>query len=137
MASVFSRLYKLIFQCGLSMDKFGRYAMFSEIGFAFQNLVHGILQDKIRYEGSTLHFWRTKDRAEVDFIIRSGDEALPVEVKCKELKDKDIGRSLKSFIKEYNPREAWVINIGLKNKVKVNGTLVRFKTIFDLLSENI
>ena len=120
-----------------SMDKFGRYAMFSEMGFAFQNLVQGILQDKIRYEGSALHFWRTKDRAEVDFIIGSGDEALPVEVKCKELKDKSIGRSLKSFINEYNSKEAWVINLGLKDEVKVSGTLVRFMTIFDLLSENI
>jgi predicted AAA+ superfamily ATPase len=120
-----------------SIDKFGRYAMFSEMGFAFENLVHGILQDKICYEGSTLHFWRTKDRAEVDFIIRSGDEALPVEVKCKELKDKEIGRSLKSFINEYNPKEAWVINLSLKDKGKVSGTRMRFMTIFDLLSENI
>jgi len=120
-----------------SMDKFGRYAMFSEMGFAFQNLVQDILQDKIRYEGSALHFWRTKDRAEVDFIIGSGDEALPVEVTCKELKDKSIGRSLKSFINEYNSKEAWVINLGLKDEVKVSGTLVRFMTIFDLLSENI
>lgn len=36
--------------------------------------------------GSTMHFRRTKDKAEVDFIVSRGDDVLPVEVKCRELK---------------------------------------------------
>lgn len=112
---------------------FGRYAMLSELGFVFQNLVYLLLSEKIRDEGSTIHFWRTKDKAEVDFVINKGDDILPVEVKCKELKGKEIGRSLRGFISKYNPAEAWVVNIGFQDEEKIGKTRVRFLPFSELL----
>jgi predicted AAA+ superfamily ATPase len=116
-----------------SIGQFGRYAMFSEMGFLFQNLVYGLLQQQTKDESGTLHFWRTKDKAEVDFIINRGREVVPVEVKCREMKDKSIARSLRGFIAKYRPREAWVVNIGLRDEEKIDKTLVKFVPVFDLI----
>jgi uncharacterized protein len=114
---------------------FGRYTMLSELGFVFQNLIYQLLSEKTRHDGSTIHFWRTKDKAEVDFIINRGDEVLPVEVKCRELKGKEIGRSLRGFISRYNPAEAWVVNIAFHDEEKIGKTRVRFIPFFELLKE--
>ncbi|PKL51521.1 MAG: ATPase [Nitrospira bacterium HGW-Nitrospira-1] len=116
-----------------SVGQFGRHAMFSEMGFLFQNLIYRLLHEKIKDDGSTLHFWRTKDRAEVDFVINRGDEVIPVEVKCKELKDKTIARSLRGFIAKYNPREAWVVNVTLKDEEMLEKTKIRFIPFFELI----
>lgn len=116
-----------------SSGQFGRHTMFSEMGFLFQNLVYRLLIEKTKDNDCTLHFWRTKDRAEVDFIIDKGSEVIPVEVKCRQMKDKAIARSLRSFISKYSPKEAWVVNIGLKDEEMIGKTKVKFFPVFDLI----
>lgn len=116
-----------------SIGQFGRYMMLSEMGFLFQNLIYRLLHEKIKDEGSTLHFWRTKDRAEVDFVINKGREVIPVEVKCKEMKEKSIARSLRSFISRYKPKEAFVVNISLKDEDMIEKTKIRFIPYFELI----
>lgn len=103
------------------------------MGFLFQNLVYRLLLEKTKDGGSTLHFWRTKDRAEVDFIIDIGREAIPVEVKCREMNEKSIARPLRGFISTYNPKEAWIVNIGLRDEEMVDHTKVKFIPAFDLI----
>jgi len=117
-----------------AIRQFGRYAMLSELGFVFQNLIYNLLSEKTRADGSTIHYWRTKDKAEVDFVINRGENILPVEVKCKELKDKSITRSLKGFINRYNPKEAWVVNLGFKEETKIGDTLIRFIPYYEKIS---
>ena len=116
-----------------SIGQFGKYMMLSEMGFLFQNLIYRLLHEKIKDEGSTLHFWRTKDRAEVDFVINKGREVIPVEVKCKEMKEKSIVRSLRSFISRYKPKEAFVVNISLKDEDMIEKTKIRFIPFFELI----
>lgn len=116
-----------------SAGQFGRYTTFSEMGFLFQNLVYRLLLEKIKDDGSTLHFWRTKDRAEVDFIIDSGREVIPVEVKCKEMNEKAIARPMRGFISKYNPKEAWVVNMSLRDEEAVDQAKVKFVPVFDLI----
>lgn len=116
-----------------SVGQFGRYTMLSEMGFIFQNLIYHLLQERTRYEGSTLHFWRTKDKAEVDFVINKGAEVVPVEVKCRELKGTTIERSLKGFLNKYRPKEAWVVNLSLRGEEKIGETLVRYMPFYELL----
>ena len=116
-----------------SVGQFGRYTMFSDMGFLFQNLVCHLLYDKITPAGGTLHYWRTKDKAEVDFVIRKGDEVIPVEVKCRELKNRLITRSLRGFLARYRPKEAWVVNLSLQDEEKTGDGGVRFIPFFELL----
>jgi len=47
--------------------------------------------------GSKLHFWRTKNNKEIDFIIEKGTELIPIEVKAKKVNI----NNLKEFILEY------------------------------------
>jgi predicted AAA+ superfamily ATPase len=41
----------------------------SEAGFAFQNFVLNLLRERFLPGPAGIHFWRTKDKAEVDFAI--------------------------------------------------------------------
>jgi len=116
-----------------AVRQFGRYTMFSELGFVFQNLVYHLLCQNTRDDGSTIHFWRTKDKAEVDFIIQRGDNVIPVEVKCTELKDTRCPRALKSFIARYKPQEAWLINLSFKQQYQIGDTQIKFIPYHELL----
>jgi len=116
-----------------AIRQFGRYMLLSDLGFVFQSLVYHLLSEKIGYDGSTIHYWRTKDRAEVDFVINKGDDIVPVEVKCKELKGAEIGRSLRGFISRYDPAEAWVVNISFRGEEEIGSTKVSFVPFSELL----
>ena len=69
-----------------------------------------------------LKYWRTKAKAEVDFIV---EDRLPVEVKSV-LSKPITGRSLSSFIEKYHPETAYVFNRNLLKSIKVNKTIVHF-----------
>jgi predicted AAA+ superfamily ATPase len=112
---------------------FGTVASPAECGFLFQNLVFLILSS-IHHPGlTTLHFWRTKDKAEVDFIVEKGEALIPVEVKFKALNDVEMPRSLLSFCERYQPAEAHVVNLALKKTIKVGKTRVHFIPYWELL----
>jgi hypothetical protein len=117
-----------------AVRQFGRYEMLSELGFVFQNCVCRLLMDnKTRDGAGDVHFWRSKDKAEVDFVINQGDGVLPVEVNCKELKGKEIGRSLRGFINKYHPAQAWIVNLSLQEEEQIGKTKVMFRPFYELL----
>jgi len=116
-----------------ALRRFGRYAALHETGFLFQNLIHHLLFEKAKDEGGTVHFWRTKDKAEVDFIINSDVGVIPVEVKCREMKGGEIGRSLRGFVAKYRPKEAWIVSLGAHEDAKLEKTRVRFIPFYELL----
>jgi len=114
-----------------ALGLFGNLVAPSEAGFVFQNFILNLLKEKLMFTPAEIHFWRTKDKAEVDFIIDFGQKVVPVEVKFKELKRPEIGRSLRSFITKYQPEEVWVINLGLKEKIKSNKTEIQFLPFYE------
>src|SRR3989338_795584 len=69
----------------------------SDAGFVFQNFVFGLLQKHLPVGLQTINFWRTKDGAEVDFVVSLGDRLLPIEVKFQEMKKPAVSRSFRSF----------------------------------------
>lgn len=54
-------------------------------------------------------YWRTKTKAEVDFVVEHDNEIIPIEVKLK-ADPRKIKRSLRSFIELYNPKKALVVS---------------------------
>jgi len=113
----------------------GLFAGFDEItygGFLFQNLIYNVLKGIYAESSSSINFWRTLDKAEVDFIISSGIEFIPLEVKYRILKSRKIGRSLRSFIEKYNPKKAFIVNLSYKDSVKINKTEVIFLPYYEL-----
>ncbi|MBU4482266.1 DUF4143 domain-containing protein, partial [Patescibacteria group bacterium] len=79
-------------------------------------------------------FWRTKEKAEVDFIINFNLQLIPVEVKYKNFKQPAIERSLKSFIDKYQPARALVVTKDFHGKKKFGQTEVRFLPFWELIS---
>jgi len=77
-------------------------------------------------------YWRTKTKAEVDFVVEKDKELIPIEVKLKADPGR-IERSLKSFIHHYKPKTALVVTYkGKKGSIKVDGCTVRFVDIVGL-----
>lgn len=114
---------------------FGRINSEDNIGFVFENYVFSALKEKIKNTASSIHFWRTKDNAEVDFVINSGKAVVPVEAKKQNLKQPEITRSLRSFIIKYNPEKAYMVNLELSDGIKVGNTEVYFIPYYMLWSE--
>ncbi len=92
----------------------------------FENLVWQELRFLVMNSSASLYFWRSKDKAEVDFVINTGSEIIPVEVKFVAFKKTQIPRSLRSFINRYKPQKAFVINLDLSAIEKVNDTKLHF-----------
>jgi len=81
-------------------------------GFLFENFVLNGLKENLRHTSATIHFWRTLEKAEVDFVINTGLAVIPVEVKYTVLKSPEITRSFQSFLLKYKPKNAYIIHLG-------------------------
>lgn len=97
-----------------------------DLGFLFQNLSFNVLSNNFKFLNPKINFWRTTDKAEVDFVIDYIKEVVPIEVKYKEFSKPVIERSLRSFIEKYKPEKALVITKNFSSKIYVNKTIVEF-----------
>lgn len=111
---------------------FGQLNLLTDYGFLFESLVLNIINEQIRFTGATVHFWRSKDGAEVNFVIDYKRKLLPIEAKYRKMKKPEYSRSLLSFIKSYSPQEAVVVNLTLDGVSQVGNTRVRFIPFFRL-----
>ena len=71
-----------------------------------------------------INHWRTKTKAEVNFIIKRGLDLYPVEVKARQLSQPVYSKSLRSFLSTYQPKKAFVINLSLEQEDKIGPTEV-------------
>lgn len=55
-----------------------------------------------------IRYWRTKNKTEVDFVIRKDENIYPIEVKMKNVKEIPLG--LRSFVDSHNVKIAFIIN---------------------------
>jgi len=78
-----------------------------------------------------IRFWRTKQKAEIDFIILGKEEVIPVEIKSS-LKKPQLSLGLQNFLKKYQPKRAFVLNLSLEEKTKFYQTKVEFILPFQL-----
>ncbi|KPJ55494.1 hypothetical protein AMJ49_07035 [Parcubacteria bacterium DG_74_2] len=121
---------------GLRNFALGNFNSFKERldkGAVLENFVANELLKKI-FPPHSLHYWRTLHKAEVDFIIRYGDgRVVPIEVKATMLKKKKISRSYGYFIKEYQPRKGYLVNLSLKGEEKMGRTKISFIYPYELI----
>ena len=116
-----------------SLGLLGHMASPSEAGLVFENLVFLMLKQKLRFKAAKLNFWRTKDKAEVDFVIEAGKDLIPLEVKYKRFRQARVPASLRSFIDKYKPGQAYVINLTLSTTIDIAGTTLSFIPFHALL----
>ena len=118
-----------------SLGLFGHLESPAEKEFVFENLVFLILRQKLGFKAAKLNYWRTKDKAEVDFVIESGQKLIPIEVKYKHLKQVNVPLSLRSFINKYKPEQAYIINLDLSKTLKISKTTLFFLPFQELLRQ--
>lgn len=118
-----------------ALDIFGSVNQPFEFGFLFENLVFNILWGNIHNRSSMIHFWRTKDGAEVDFVIDLGREIIPIEVKYRNLEKPEISRSFRSFLSKYQPARALIVHLGSAMRERIERTEVDFLPFYQLFSQ--
>ncbi len=97
-------------------------------GKLFENYV---LSELIKI-GFSPRYWRTKSKAEVDFIIERDSEIIPIEAKIKAEKGK-VERSLRSFIETYKPKMAFVVSYNeIEGETKINDCKIIFTNILKM-----
>ena len=88
-------------------------------GWAFGELA------KCLPHGWTLHYWRTKGGAEVDFVLARGPRRLGVEVKAGSRVR--LTRSARSFVEAYQPEAFLVAGLDVEPEEKVMGRTRLFR----------
>lgn len=124
------------YDLGLRNFAFGVFGSIKEMGFIFQNFIFNILKEKTAMSSSRVCFWRTKEKAEIDFVIDSGRYLMPVEVKYKILAKPEITRALRSFTEKYKPEKALVVNLSLDATATLNQTEIYFIPFYRILENS-
>lgn len=78
----------------------------TQMGLLFENWVGQELLHRCLYEGRAyrLSFWRTAHGAEVDYVLETPDEVIPIEVKATESPSMADASHLKLFLETYPQR---------------------------------
>ena len=127
------------FDLGMKNFAFGNYgADISRLqaGQLFENFIFTILYERLKNTPHQLHYWRTTDMAEVDFVITKGDDVIPVEVKYTRMTEDKPGKSFLSFIEKYQPRIGYIVNLTGRFTKKVNNSQIYFIPYYNLLYED-
>lgn len=118
-----------------SLNMFGGLENNEQMGLVFQNFIYNKINRETKETLKSVNFWRTKEGAEVDFIIRDGLSLLPIEVKFSNLSKPEVTRSLRSFINEYEPNQARIINLSLDTDDNIGKTKVKFALYGESITE--
>lgn len=98
-------------------------------GTLLETAVHNEI-DKRLHLLDELYFWRTQQKREVDFVLKRQGELIPIEVKYRNIVQPQIGSSLKSFIRSYNPETALILNKNFWGETLCNDTRVLFVPVY-------
>lgn len=93
-------------------------------GHLFENIIFNILRQIDQYASTHIHFWRTRDNAEVDFVLEKGTEFIPIEAKYTEMEKPEITRSYRSFLARYKPKVGYIVHLGNETRIQVDYTTV-------------
>lgn len=117
-----------------ALGLFGSPVQLIQDGFVFQNFIYHRLKELIRNSPAQIHYWRTTNKAEVDFIVDMVSDLIPVEVKYQNLLKPNPGKSLLSFIAHYQPKKAFIVHLGKEMRRQEGSTELIFLPFY-LLSE--
>lgn len=99
--------------------------------YVFQELCKVVTQREAHY---TIHYWRSKSGAEVDFVLATPEgRILPVEVKYQNMSSPKITRSLRSFLSTYEPEVTIIVTKDYFGKTTVGHSAVEFIPVSDMV----
>lgn len=96
-------------------------------GPLFENWVFTEIIKALPYQ-SELKFWRSKSKAEVDFIIEHGGKIYAIEVKASRLLKPNLGKSIHGFLSAYSIEKLAIVNFSFEFQHELNNTPIDFIT---------
>jgi len=99
----------------------------NDLGKLVENFVFSSLK---RQEGTKLNYWRTKSKAEVDFVLHKNGEIIPIEVKY--FLSPSIGKSFYSFVEKFSPKKGFILTQGFCEIRKIKNTKIYFVPVYYL-----
>lgn len=81
-------------------------------------------------ENFRIKYWRSKSKAEVDFIIDKVSSQIPVEVKFSSFDKPAVSKSFRSFIETYKPSVGLILTRDFWGKIKIDATEVYFMPVY-------
>lgn len=93
----------------------------NDAGALMENYARSLLS---KLESVDLKYWRTKSKAEVDFVVQKQQNLYPIEVKyaSKEV----IGKSFYSFIEKYRPKIGIILTKDYLGEKRIGNTKIKF-----------
>lgn len=120
-----------------AINQFDNQERLIQSGFLFQNFIYQVISEKLDFTSASLHFWRTQDKTEVDFVIKTGSEIIPLEIKFRHLDRPVIPRALISFINKYKPKKAYLVNLNFEKSISIEKTKLFFIPYWRLIINSI
>lgn len=94
-------------------------------------LVENFVFSRLKNEKlSKINFWRTKSKAEVDFVLQKQGEIIPIEVKYSSAPS--AGKSFHSFIEKFSPKKGYILTKEFANIQKIKKTNIYFIPVYYL-----
>lgn len=110
------------------LSNFIDFAKRSDNGRMVENFVFSALRKSELLR--KINFWRTKSKAEVDFLIQKDGQIIPIEVKYSA--KPTVGKSLHSFIKKFSPPVVFIFTKGYSGEQKIRKSVVKFIPVYYL-----
>ena len=95
-------------------------------GFAKGGIYENFVAEALMKKGYALHYFKSGDSSELEFIIEKNGEVVPIEVKAGNASTK----SLDSFVKEFEPSVAIKLVDGNVGRVEKKLTLPHYFAMF-------
>ncbi|MEM7816721.1 MAG: ATP-binding protein [Candidatus Aenigmatarchaeota archaeon] len=108
------------------INNFNGFDFRKDAGFLFENY---ILLELIKngIEPQKIKFWQDKNQVEVDFVIEESGFLVAIEVKFKQLLNRDAFSGLNIFLKEYPLAKCFLINLSVQKKINNINTLLPYR----------
>jgi len=114
-----------------SLASFSAWEQRSDRGSLLENFVFNELQNQLN-AGEKINYWRSKDGAEVDFVLRRNEQIIPIEVK-NFMEQFKYSKSYALFMEKYKIKNGYIITLnGNGEKRKYDGTEIEFLNIYNL-----
>ncbi|MFC1612892.1 ATP-binding protein [Patescibacteria group bacterium] len=94
----------------------------NDLGSLIENYAHNLITSMGL--GADIKYWRTKSKAEVDFVIEKEQNIYPIEVKY--VSKRIVGKSFYSFIDKFNPKTGIILTKDYIGEEKIKNTIVKF-----------
>jgi len=94
------------------------------------SLVENFVFSQIARRELKTNFWRTKSKAEVDFVLEKNSEIIPIEVKYSKIASP--GKSFFSFVEKFSPKQGYFLSRGLPNVKRIKQTEIFFAPLYYL-----